>query len=1053
MPGRIFLFACTAFAACCTPVLAQDDPVAFFEKNVRPVFARQCLGCHSAASQPVMGGLRLDDRDAAIKGGSRGAAIVAGKPGESLLVKVLRHEAGALKMPPGPKMKDADVAMIAKWIEMGAPWGAASLTSAVPAQKYWAFVPPKAPEISGGVRSPIDALIHRELAAKGLKAVEPADKRTLIRRVTFDLIGLPPTPQEVDAFLRDSSPDAFAKVVDRLLASPRYGERWARHWLDVARYADSNGLDENLVYKNAFRYRDYVISAFNQDKPYDLFVKEQLAGDLLPESSDLKVQFERWTATGFLSLGAKMLAEDDPMKMEMDIVDEQLDTTMKAFTGLTVGCARCHDHKFDPIPQADYYALAGIFKSSKTMEDFKVVARWHEYVLAPKAERDQLAAHQARIDAKAKEAGEINKAENRKITDAAKQRVGSYLLAASEVLRNSEIKLAPVESESGAIVLAAGAFRSGNVPKSLEKGQANKPKESTGPYFAEYVAEAPAAGDYQIDILDEEKGAGTADLWVNGEWVLRGLPPVANRAASPETWGWTALGVFRLKSGANIIRLEHRDRFPYFSKLVITRNTVANPPRTAEQVASAARLNPSVLDQLVDHLERSRGAASSVLYGWEIASLGADAAQWTSPVAARFAGLKTPAEWAERYSETARAALAENASADAGLKAVHELLTEKFGPFRAPSDARRYYAPEAQAALKKLDQERKELEKATPDLPRAMGVVESGKAADLALHIRGSHWTLGEKVPRGFLTALGGAAPAGLGEGSSGRLQLAEWLTRPDHPLTARVMMNRLWRWHFGKGIVPTVDNFGRLGEKPTNQALLDYLAVRFVENGWSVKKMHREILLTDAYQRSSRLDEKAAEADPENTLLWRYPRRRLEAEPMRDAIMLVSGDLDLKTTGGSLLKYKDRQYVANTAKRGDVDYERNVRAVYVPVVRSSLYDVFSAFDLPDPASPNGDRDSSVVAPQALFMMNGAVMLRHSMTMARMLLANPDWDDAARVREAYLRALARPATSAEVDQALTFVAQMQKAWKGDRDRGWQSFCKALLSSNEFLYLN
>jgi cytochrome c553 len=1033
--------------------VAQEDPEAFFEKNVRPVLVRQCLGCHSASSQPVMGGLRLDDREAALKGGSRGAAIVAGAPAESLLVKVLRHEAGPLKMPPGPKMKDADVALIAKWIEMGAPWGKSSVAVAKPAEKFWAFVPPRMPEIPAGGRTPIDGFLQRELTAKGLKAAGPADKRTLIRRVTFDLTGLPPTAAEVSAFLADSSPDAFARVVDRLLASPRYGERWARHWLDVARYADSNGLDENLVYKNAFRYRDYVIAAFNQDKPYDLFLKEQLAGDLLPESQDLPVMFERWTATGFLSLGAKMLAEDDPVKMQMDIVDEQLDTTMKAFTGLTVGCARCHDHKFDPIPQADYYALAGIFKSSKTMEDFKVVARWHEYVLAPKADRDRLSAHQARIDAKAKEIQEINKAQNRQITDQVRQRVGDYLLAATALLANNEKRIAPLEKEADGIVLAAGAFASGNVPRTLVKGQPNKPKDSKGPYFAEYTIEIPAAGAYQIDILDEEKGSGTADLWVNGHWVRRGLPPVANRAASPEVWGWTALGVFDMRAGANRIRLEHRDRFPHFTKLLVARSTVPDPPLTAEQTAAAAGLNPSVLNQLVEHLERSRGAASSVLFGWEIATSGADRASWSSPVAGRFAGLAEPRQWAARYTEVAQLALAEGAAADAGLKAMHELLTEKFGPFRAPGDARRYYPAEIQAMLGRLDEERKTLESATPDLPRAMGVKESGQAADVPLHVRGSHWTLGEKVPRGFIRALGGTAPSGLGEAASGRLQLAEWLARPDHPLTARVMMNRVWRWHFGKGIVPTVDNFGRLGEKPTNQPLLDYLALRFVENGWSVKKMHREMLLTDAYQRSSTLDAQAAEIDPENTLLWRYPRRRLEAEPMRDAIMMVSGDLDLKTAGGSLLNYKDRQYVSNTAKRGEVDYERNIRAVYIPVVRSSLYDVFSAFDLPDPATPNGDRDSSVVAPQALFMMNGAVMLRHSLAMARNLLGNPDWDDAARVREAYSRALARPAAAAEVDQALTFIAQMQTAWRGDRERAWQSFCKALLSSKEFLYLN
>jgi len=353
------------------PVMAQapEDGPAFFEKNVRPLLASKCLSCHSAVSQPIMGGLRLDGREPMMKGGGRGASVVAGKAAESLLMKVVLHEAGPLKMPPGPKLKDAEIAVLAQWIQMGAPWGATAVVSQAKQEKYWAFVPPVRPAApavkdKAWVRSPIDAFVLAELEKKGLAPAKAADKRTLIRRATYDLIGLPPSPAEVKAFLDDSSPDAFAKVVDRLLASPRYGERWGRHWMDVARYADSNGLDENLVYKNAFRYRDYVIQAFNQDKPFDQFLTEQLAGDLLT-TNDLKTQIERWTATGFLTLGAKMLAEDDPMKMEMDIVDEQLDTTVRAFMGLTIGCARCHNHKFDPISHADYYSMAGISRARR----------------------------------------------------------------------------------------------------------------------------------------------------------------------------------------------------------------------------------------------------------------------------------------------------------------------------------------------------------------------------------------------------------------------------------------------------------------------------------------------------------------------------------------------------------------------------------------------------------------------------------------------------------------------------------------------------------------
>ena len=1037
---------------------AEDGP-AFFEKNIRPLFIAQCLGCHSASSQPIMGGLRLDTREHTLQGGSRGPSVIPGNPADSLLLKVVRHTAGPLKMPPGPKMKDADTALLAQWIAMGAPWGNAAVSAApAAAKKYWAFVPPAAPPVpatknTAWPRSPIDRFLLAALEAKGLSPAPPADKRTLLRRATYDLTGLPPTPEEVQAFLADQSPDAYAKVVDRLLASPRYGERWARHWLDVARYADSNGLDENLVYKNAFRYRDYVIAAFNKDKPYNQFLTEQLAGDLLPATDDLPTTFERWTATGFLSLGAKMLAEDDPMKMQMDIVDEQLDTTARAFLGLTVGCARCHDHKFDPISHADYYSLAGIFKSSKTMENFKVVAKWHEYVLAPKEDRDRLAAHEAKVEAKRKEIANLTKQENDRIANLARRQLGAYLRAAAHLQRDSQIQIAPLETAPSAITRAAASFDRGNIPRTLEKGKANTPPQSTGPYFAEYTIQVRAAGHYQIDILDLERGAGTADLHVNGVWAKRGLPPVQNRAASPETGGWSYLAIVPLKAGANTIRLEHASRFPYFSQLLIARHTLPQTPLTGVQVAARYNVHPGFLEQLVEYFDRSAGAPASVLYAWEVQGTGAPLSAWVSPAAKLFPTVPaTPDALAARYETLFQQSLAPNLT-DPGLKALHEFLHEKFGPFRAPADARRFFAPAAQAQLKVLDAELKALEAATPEFPRAMGVREGDQIDDLAIHLRGSHWNLGAKVPRRFLKVLAGDNPPAIGPTESGRLQLAQWLTDPAHPLTSRVLVNRLWRWHFGRGIVPSVDNFGRLGEKPSNQPLLDWLALRFIEQGWSLKAMHREMMLSATYQMSSDFNAQAAEADPENVLLWRMPRRRLEAEAIRDAIIATAGALTVDHPGGSMLTYKDRQYVANTAKGSNVDYDRPIRSIYVPLLRSSLYEVFQAFDLPDPASSNGDRDSTVVAPQALFMMNSSVMLKNSRRLAESLLSRQDLDDTARIRLAYERALSRPPTPGEIDQAQTFLAQIQPDWANDPIKAWQSFAKSLLSANEFIYLN
>jgi hypothetical protein len=1041
------------------PLHAEENGPEFFEKNVRPLLSAQCLGCHSATSKPIMGGLRLDSRDLALKGGTRGPAIVPGNPAESLLLKAVRHTAGPLRMPPGPKVKDSDAALLAQWIQMGAPWGAASLPSNSPAAtKFWAFVPPKEPPVpqvrnQTWVRSPIDAFLLSALDAKGIAPAKPADKRTLIRRASYDLTGLPPTPTEVQEFLSDSSPDAFAKVVDRLLASPRYGERWGRHWLDVARYADSNGLDENLVYKNAFRYRDYVIAAFNKDKPFDQFLQEQIAGDLLPPTPDEKTEYERWTATGFLSLGAKMLAEDDPVKMKMDIVDEQLDTTMRAFLGLTVGCARCHDHKFDPISHADYYALAGIFASSKTMENFKVVARWHEYVLAPKEDRDRLAAHEAQIEAKRKEIGDITKTENDKLAKEAMGRVGAYLLAAADLQRDERIQIAPVESAPDAIVRMAGLFDAGNVDRILGKKRPNTPKNSKAPFFAEYVIQAPDAGNYQFDVLDQEKGFGTADLWVNGVWMKRGAGPIQNRAASPDAGGWSYVAIVPLRQGANTLRLEHASRFPYFEKLLIAPHKRAETPMTSVQIAARYGINPGFLEQLVDHLQRSNGATASVLYAWETLASGARTA-WSSPVAQLFTGETAAAEAvAARYEALFQQALKEGKTvADPGLKALYDFLHEKFGPFRAPDNARRYYAAAVREQLSKLDEEVKSLESATPEFPHAMGVREADTIDDLPIHLRGSHWSLGEKVSRRFPLFLAGDKQPSIGRNESGRLQLAQWMTKKEHPLTSRVMVNRIWRGHFGRGIVPSVDNFGRLGEKPSNQPLLDWLSLRFIEQGWSIKSMHRLIMLSNAYQMSSGYNARAAEADPESVLLWRMPRRRLEAESVRDSIMSVSGALT-DTIGGSILSYKDRQYVANTSKGGDIDYDRPIRAVYIPVVRSSMYDVFTAFDLPDPSTSNGDRDSTVVAPQALFMMNSSVVLQHSKRMADGLLGRADLDDSGRIRGAYERSLSRPPRPDEIDAALTFIGRVEQQWQGDKVKAWQSFCKALLATNEFVYIN
>jgi cytochrome c553 len=611
----------------------------------------------------------------------------------------------------------------------------------------------------GDAAHPIDRFLDAGLAEVGLVPTPAADPATLVRRLAFDLTGLPPEPEVLDAFVANPSQDAFAAIVDALLDSPHYGEHWGRHWLDVVRYADSNGLDENIAHGNAWRYRDYVIAAFNADKPFDVFAREQIAGDLLvsPDASPEK-RAELLTATGFLVLGPKVLAEGDEQKLLMDIIDEQIDTAGKAFLGLAIGCARCHDHKFDPISQADYYALAGIFQSTRTMESLKRIAKWNENIIATPAEREAHAVHQASIEA-------------------AKQAVATFI----QQTRDSQASAA---SESG-------------------------PAEQAGE---------------------------------------------------------------------------------------------------------------------------------------------------------------------EAFPENVQAALALFRSAQ------------------------------------------KQLEETLPELATAMGVAEAEPTVT-PIHLRGSHLTLGREVPRGVPVVLELDGPAAIPADASGRLQLAEWLTDPRHPLTARVIVNRVWRWHFGRGLVASTDNFGTTGQLPTNQALLDWLASDLIASGWSLKALHRRILTSAAWQRSSNVAESptaavANEIDPENQLWWRADVRRLEAESIRDALLAVSGTLD-RTMGGSLLHVGNRAFLFDHTSKDETSYEATRRSVYLPVIRNHIQDALWLFDCTDGAVPNGDRSTSTIASQALWLLNADLPMDAAEAIAASVLAAAPGDTHMQTQLVFRRVLGRAPSEEE----------------------------------------
>ncbi|HUG19126.1 MAG TPA: DUF1549 domain-containing protein, partial [Planctomycetaceae bacterium] len=574
---------------------AQESPDSVhFEKHVRPVLVEQCFDCHSDGS--VESNLRLDSLAGMLKGGLRGPAIIPGKPEESLLISALRHSE-RLKMPPKRKLKTSDIAQLAKWIADGALWPGEeppSIPEKDPAKgvvfdesqlSYWSFQKPvelNVPEVAdkSWVQNPIDAFVLKRLEQAEVHPAPRADRRTLIRRASFELIGLPPTPAEVEAFVNDTSSDAFEKMVDRLLDSPRYGERWGRHWLDVARYADSNGLDENLAYANAWRYRDYVIESFNNDKPFDQFVREQIAGDLLiDDDTPLEQRLDRLTATGFLCIGPKMLAEDDPVKLQMDIVDEQIDTVGRAFMGLTLGCARCHDHKFDPISTADYYGLAGVFKSTQTMDTFTVVAQWHERPLATPEAEAQVEAHRRQVEQVGAEIADLKKIQNEQLQLEARQHVGDYLLAAQSQIRRDAVlaKLEPWGDRSsedhpaGTILFEAEDYLRGNVLKDTTnygKDIGVLVNQGPTPNFTEYEIDSDKGGTYRLEVRYAAAAKRPTRLAINGEFVREDIADGVTGTWFPDSQRWDIEGFVELKPGKNVVRLEQPKFFPHIDKLL-----------------------------------------------------------------------------------------------------------------------------------------------------------------------------------------------------------------------------------------------------------------------------------------------------------------------------------------------------------------------------------------------------------------------------------------------------------------------------------------------------
>ena len=893
--------------------LESQDGIAFFEKEIRPILHESCLECHSSESKSK-GGLLLDSRVGIEAGGDSGAVIVKGDPNASLLIEAIRYNNRDLQMPPDGPLPPDKVATLEKWIALGAPDPRERAIEHAPrpngmdikeGRRFWSFqsvVQPSIPDSdSSFVRTPIDAFIHHNLMENELSPAPPADKQALIRRVTQNLTGLPPTEDEIVTFVSDNSPQAFEKVVERLLDSPHYGVRWGRHWLDVARYADSNGLDENIGFGNAWRYRDYVVESFNNDKPYDQFLIEQIAGDLLPNATQ-----ETITATCYLQLGPKVMAEPDIEKLHLDVIDEQLDTLGKTFMGMTFGCVRCHDHKFDPIKQTDYYSLAAIFKSTKTFggENMGAIKFWYEHSIATEEDKERI-----------KQADETLKKLNS----------------------------------------AASSFKSQKLAKIQSDARAK-------------------ATDYLV---------------------------------------------------------------------ACTQFDLSTPPTEVATVAASFDLHPRILQHCRRHLEFRKD--DPFFNDWNKFNSAGQEEELRQHFDTLFSEVEVSLAAARKANSKAKTL------SNGRLETARAALYDPAGFLAVPKVDSLAFSEDLLAEYYRLLSIARAFESAAPDPPALMGVGEGDLATVIPVFIRGDHKRPGPTVKRGFPEVMHWSAePPALSDRTSGRLELARWMSDSRHPLTARVMVNRIWAWHFGQGLVPSTENFGVMGDRPSNPALLDYLADYFVKSGWSIKAMHRLILRSSTWQMASQhpLEASYSQTDPRNRLHWKQNLRRLEAEQLRDSILAVSGRLDHRL-GGKTLPLRNRQFVFNHTSEDHTTYDSLRRALYLPVIRNNLYPLFEQFDFPDPTMPTGTRHETVIAPQALVMLNDPLILDSATAMARDV-SDPQSTPEERIRTLYIQNFGRYPETRELDRDAQFLNAL--SGRTTEMEKWMVYCQSLFASNEFLYL-
>ncbi len=856
------------------PIALAQQPADFFEQRVRPVLVKNCLACHAAAKQ---GGLEMTSRASMIRGGNSGPAIRPGDADGSLLVQAVRRSHDRLKMPPGAPLQPEEISALENWVSGGAVWpehgpaiAAASPRITAEQRSWWAFQPVRKPappvvKNTAWARTPIDQFISAKLEEKKLAPMEAAGRRTWIRRASYDLTGLPPTMEETESFIQDRSADAKGHVVDRLLASPAYGERWGRYWLDIARYADDRlNSTQDEAQPNVWRYRDWVIQAFNDDMPYNMFVKAQIAGDQM-EPKDRYMP-----GLGFFA--------NSP-----NFQEDRVDALTRGFLGLTVACAQCHDHKFDPIPTRDYYSLLGIFESTKT----------HQFPLAP---AEVVAQYEQR----------------KKVADEQEKKVTGF---EQEQAR----QLAGILAAQSAPYLQAVRSKQ----KAGEAGVAKELDEETLGRWEKYLA----LDSHEHPFLKGWREPGFDDAAFQAK-----LLQVVERRQEIDR--------------ENLIRLGGKD------------------DGTTVRVIEVLSLEPD------------------------------DYFLWRDMVSS------------ERHPKF-----------DSGLLYYKG---KKIDRFLAP-----YWKQHLDSLRATLELRKKE----TPEIyPFLLTVKDVDKPKNLRVYIKGDRQNPGEEAPRQFVSVLCKGDPKPFTKGS-GRLELAEAMADKDNPLTPRVIANRVWMYHFGRAIAGTPGNFGRLGEAPSHPELLDYLAARLMEQGWSIKALHREIMLSNAYGLSSRTREPNLTVDADNHYYWRANRRRLDVEPMRDTLLVLSGDLD-RTPGGEAKPLSNATNLRRT--------------VYGFVSRRQLDGTLSLFDFPNPMSTSDGRIPTATPLQQLYFMNSAFMQTRAASLAKRILpAAPD--DRGRIRAAYRIVFQREALEEEIRLGLTYLASEKETWP--------RYAQALLSSNEIVFVD